>query len=88
MKKRRELKSGKLENSVTYVFTINSTLSKLSNESKITQIEVRMTMLWPYEVGAKTGKLQQRRDVAEIAETKHPDVARFGIGFELIFSPF
>ena len=24
-----------------------------------------MTTLWPYEVGPKTGKLQQRRDVAK-----------------------
>ena len=61
-----------------------------------------MTKLWPYEGGAKTGDLLQRRDVenqrcdvAKSAETKHPDVATlpnevatFGVGFESIFSPF
>ena len=45
-----------------------------------------MTKLWSYEVGAKTGKLQQRLDVRTLrrsnvatlqraAETQHPDVA-------------
>ena len=42
---------------------MDSTLQELSNGTKNTQIEVRMTKLWSYEVGAKTGKLQQRRDV-------------------------
>ena len=60
-----------------------------------------MTKLWPYEVGAKTGELQQhrdvanqRRDVAESAETEHPDIAMlpndgatFGVGFGSILSP-
>ena len=43
----------------------------------------------------KNKGLQQRRNVAESAETKHPDVATllhdvatFGVGFGLIFSPF
>ena len=30
-------------------------LQDLSNGTKNTQIEVRMTKLWPYEVGVKTG---------------------------------
>ena len=61
-----------------------------------------MTKLWPYEVGQKTGEFlqrcdveNQRRDVAESAETKHPDVATlpndvatFKVGFGWIFSPF
>ena len=34
---------------------IDSTLQYLSNGTKNTQIGVRMTKLWPYEVGAKTG---------------------------------
>ena len=33
---------------------MDSTLQDLSNGTKNTQIEVRMTKLWPYEVGAKT----------------------------------
>ena len=68
----------------------------LSNGTKNTQIKVRMTKLWPYEVGAKTGDCSnvgnQRCDVAE---TEHPDVATllhdvatFGVGFGWIFSPF
>ena len=34
---------------------MDSTLKELSNGTKNTQIEVQMTKLWPYEVGAKTG---------------------------------
>ena len=34
---------------------MDSTLQDLSKGTKNTQIEVRMTKLWPYEVGAKTG---------------------------------
>ena len=34
---------------------MDSTLQDLSNGTKNTQIEVRMTKLWSYEVGAKTG---------------------------------
>ena len=34
---------------------MDSTLQDLSNGTKNTQIEVCMTKLWPYEVGAKTG---------------------------------
>ena len=34
---------------------MDSTLQELSNGTKNTQIGVRMTKLWPYEVGAKTG---------------------------------
>ena len=59
-----------------------------------------MTKLWPYEVSAKTGELQQRRnienqrrDVAESAKTEHldittlpNDVATFEVGFGSIFS--
>ena len=62
------------------------TLQDLSNGTKNTQIKVRMTKLWSYEVGAKTGKLQQRRGVRtsrcsnvatlqRAAESQHPDVA-------------
>ena len=61
-----------------------------------------MTKLWPYKVGAKTGELQQRRDidnqrrdVVESAKTEHPDVATlpndvatFKVGFGSIFNPF
>ena len=61
-----------------------------------------MTKLWPYEVGAKTGELQHRRDVenqrhdvVESEKTEHPDiatlpndVATFGVGFGSIFRPF
>ena len=42
---------------------MESTLQELSNGTKNTQIGLRMTKLWSYEVGAKTGKLQPRRDV-------------------------
>ena len=42
---------------------MDSTLQDLSNGTKNTQIGLRMTKLWSYEVGAKTGKLQLRRDV-------------------------
>ena len=42
---------------------MDSTLQELSNGTKNTQIGLRMTKLWSYEVGEKTGKLQQRRDV-------------------------
>ena len=42
---------------------LDSTLQELSNGTKNTQIGLRMTKLWSYEVGAKTGKLQPRRDV-------------------------
>ena len=34
---------------------MNSTLQELSNGTKNTQIGVRMTKLWPYTVGVKTG---------------------------------
>ena len=34
---------------------MDSTLQELSNGTKNTQIGVRMTKLWPYEVGVKTG---------------------------------
>ena len=34
---------------------MNSTLQELSNGTKNTKIGVRMTKLWSYEVGAKTG---------------------------------
>ena len=39
------------------------TLQELSNGTKNTQIGVRMTKLWSYKVGPKTGKLLRRRDV-------------------------
>ena len=42
---------------------MESKLQELSNGTKNTQIGLRMTKLWSYEVGAKTGKLQPRRDV-------------------------
>ena len=38
----------------TYTW-MDSTLHDLSNGTKNTQIGVRMTNLWPYEVGAKIG---------------------------------
>ena len=44
---------------------MESTLQELSNGTKNTQIGVRMTKLWSYKVGHKTGKLLRRRDVAE-----------------------
>ena len=34
---------------------MDSTLQYISNGTKNTKIEVCMTKLWPYEVGAKTG---------------------------------
>ena len=34
---------------------MDSKIQYLSNGTKNTQIEVRMTKLWPYEVGEKTG---------------------------------
>ena len=53
-----------------------------------------MTKLWPSKVGVKTGELQQRRNVAESAETEHPniamlpnDVVTFGVGFGSFYSP-
>ena len=76
-----------MENFVDSVFIIisnswsypHSTIQELSNGTKNTQIEVRMTKLCSYEVGSKTGELLQRRDVenqrCDIAETEHPDVA-------------
>ena len=74
---------------------LDSTLQELSNCTKNTQIEVWMTKLWSYEVGAKTGELLQRCDVAESVKTEEPDIATslndvaiFGVGFESIFSPF
>ena len=74
---------------------LDSTLQELSNGTKNTQIEVRMTKLWSYEVGIKTEKLLQCRDVVESAETKHldvatlpNDVATLEVGFGWIFSPF
>ena len=42
---------------------MESTLQELSNGTKNTQIGVRMTKLWSYKVGPKTGKLLRRRDV-------------------------
>ena len=65
---------------------MDSTLQDLSNGTKNTKIGVRMTKLWSYEVGAKTGKLQQCRDVRtsqrsnvatfqRATETQHLDVA-------------
>ena len=61
-----------------------------------------MTKLCPYEVGVKTGELQQRHDIenqrhdiAESAEIEHPDIATFlnnaaafGVAFGWIFSLF
>ena len=79
---------------------MDSTLQELSNGTKKTQIGVRMTKLWSYKVGAKTGKLQTSRrfNVAALqraAETQHPevatltnDVATLGFDFGWIFSPF
>ena len=69
------------------------------NGTKNTQIEVRMTKLWSYEVGQKTGELLQHRDVEnprrDVAETEHPDIMKFpkdvttfGVCFGWIFSPF
>ena len=60
-----------------------------------------MIKLWPYEVGAKTGELQQRRDVenqrrdvVESAKTEHlevvmfpNDIVTFRVGFGSILSP-
>ena len=79
---------------------LDTTLQDLSNGTKNTKIVVRMTKLWSYEVSAKTGKLQKRRnvenqcrDVAKSAETKEPDVvtlpkdvAIFKVGVWSIFS--
>ena len=42
---------------------MESTLKELSNGTKNTQIGLRMTKLWPYEVGEKNRGLQPRRDV-------------------------
>ena len=78
---------------------LDSTLQELSNGTKNTQIEVQMTKLWSYEVGAKTGELLQRRnienqrcDVVEGAKTEEPgvttlpnDVTTFGVGFRVDF---
>ena len=61
-----------------------------------------MTKLWPYEVGAKTGDCSNvatlKTNVATLqkaTETQHPDivmllhdVAKFGVDFGSIFSPF
>ena len=78
---------------------IDFKLQELSNGTKNTQIGVRMTKLWSYEVEQKNRGLQQRRDFEnqrrDVAETEHPDVATllhnvatFGVGFGWIFSPF
>ena len=76
----------------------DSTLQELSNGTKNTQIRVRMTKLWPYEVGAKRGdcsNVATSRTNLDVTETEHPDVATllhdvttFGVGFGWIFSPF
>ena len=42
---------------------MDSKLQELSNGTKNTQIRVRMTKLWPYEVEEKNRGLQPRRDV-------------------------
>ena len=62
---------------------LDSTLQELFNCTNNTKIKVRMTKLWSYEVGAKIGELQQRRnvenqrcDVAESAKIEHPDAAQ------------
>ena len=55
------------------------TLQELSNGTKNTQIGVRMTKLWPYEVGEKYRRLLRRRDVEnqrrDVAESCINDVA-------------
>ena len=74
---------------------MDSTLQELSNGTKNTQIGVRMTKLWPYEVGEKTGDCSNvatlRTNVAtlrtNVATLLH-DVATFGVGFGWILSPF
>ena len=71
-------------------------LQYLSNGTKNTQIKVRMTKLWLYEVGAKTGDCSNvatsGTDVATLHNQSIPtllhDVVTFGVGFGWIFSPF
>ena len=67
---------------------MDSKLQDLSNGTKNTHIGVRMTKLWSYEVGAKAGKLQQRRAVHLDVATLPNDVATLGVDFGWIFSPF
>ena len=59
------------------------TLQDLSNGTKNTQIRVRMTKLWPYEVGAKTGDCSNvatlRTNVATLQKQSIPTSRRSGL---------
>ena len=61
---------------------MDSTLQDLSNGTKNTKIEVRMTKLWPYEVGAKTGDCSNvatlRTNVATLQKQSIPTSRRSG----------
>ena len=54
---------------------MDSTLYEISNGTKNTQIEVRMTKLWPYEVGAKTGDCSHVATLRTNAATLRTNVA-------------
>ena len=73
---------------------MDSTLQELSNGTKNTQIGVRMTKLWPYEVGAKTGDCSKvatlRTNVATLQKRSIPTSRRSGSvlgGFLAHFEP-
>ena len=59
---------------------MDSTLQGLSNGTKNTQIGVRMTKLWPYEVGGKTGDCSNvatsRTNVATLQKRSIPTLRR------------
>ena len=59
---------------------MDSTLQELSNGTKNTQIEVCMTKLWTYEVGAKTGDCSNiatlRTNVATLQKQSIPTSRR------------
>ena len=59
---------------------MDSTLQDISNGTKNTQIGVRMTKLWPYEVGSKTGDCSNvatlRTNVATLQKQSIPTSRR------------
>ena len=59
---------------------MDSTLQELSNGNKNTQIGVRMTKLWSYEVGVKTGDCSNvatlRTNVATLQKRSIPTSQR------------
>ena len=73
---------------------MDSKLQDLSNGTKNTKIGVRMTKLWPYQVGAKTGDCSNvatlRTNVSTLQKRSIPTSQRSGLilgGFLAHFEP-